>query len=268
MSSIHAVLTCFNRRRRTERCLARLFQQSLPGGVCVRAYVTDDGSTDGTYGMLRSLAPRVVVVRGNGQLYWCGGMRLAWRAAASGDPDYYLLLNDDTLLYPNALRVLLAALGSADARRIAVGAISDPESGELTYGGVRRGYCMFPPRGATEPCDTFNANAVLVPRAVYQELGIFHDAYTHAMGDFDYGFQARKRGIAALQTPCFIGMCARNSSVGTWRDRSLSRRARLRILTSPKGLPLREWIVYNRRNTGWRWPIRSFTPYLRVLLGL
>ena len=265
---IHAVLACFNRREKTELCMTRLFSQSVSGEVVIGAYVLDDGSSDGTYQMLRRCFPSVEVLRGNGNLFWAGGMRVAWHAAARSDPDYFLLLNDDTFLYADALAALLRTAGPPRARRIAVGAIADPRTGLVTYGGVRRVSGLFAPRGKAEPCDTFNANAVLVPRQVYTEMGGFHPAYTHSMADYDYGFEAGRAGIEILQTPAFIGTCSRNSTAGTWCDRSLPRAKRLRLLREPKGLPLRAWTIYNRRNSGWRWPLCSVSPYVRVLLGL
>src|SRR5690606_2779291 len=125
----------------------------------------------------------------------------AWRAAARDDPDYFLLLNDDTFLFADALAVLLETAGPPCSRRIAVGAIADPRTGRLTYGGVKRSSGMFTPRGWAEPCDTFNANAVLIPRQVHAEIGGFHSAYTHSMADYDYGFAAGRAGIEVLQTP-------------------------------------------------------------------
>jgi hypothetical protein len=51
-------------------------------------------------------------------------------------------------------------------------------------------------------------------------------------------------------------------------DRSLGRAERLRRLRSKKGLPFIEWMTFNRRNTGWSWPFKTISPYVRVLLGL
>jgi GT2 family glycosyltransferase len=59
---------------------------------------------------------------------------------------------------------------------------------------------MVPPTGRPELCDTLNANAVLVPGKVYSELGVFHDDYTHGMGDFDCGYQAGRRGARFIQS--------------------------------------------------------------------
>ncbi len=49
--------------------------------------------------------------------------------------------------------------------------------------------------------------------------------------------------------------------------RTLPRHERWRRLQSPKGLPFREWCLYNRRNAGWIWPWRCLSPWLRILLG-
>ena len=47
------------------------------------------------------------LLRGDGSLFWAGGMRLALGEALKGDYDYYVWLNDDTMLDPNAFKTLL-----------------------------------------------------------------------------------------------------------------------------------------------------------------
>ncbi len=262
------LLTCFNRREKTLECLRGLHAQVLPEGLELEVVLVDDGSTDGTGSAVLAEFPATRLLTGDGSLYWCGGMRKAWRAAAEADPGFYLLLNDDTVLLPGALQALLEIAGSPGNRIIAVAAVRDPQSGAASYGGIRKHSGLVAATGNCEACDTFNANAVLLTRAVYMEIGVFHDAYTHAMGDFDYGFTATKRGIRVIQSACFLAECARNTDSGTWRDRSLPKARRWKLLNSPKGLPFREWVEFNRRNSGWIWPYRSVSPYLRVLAGL
>ena len=262
---ISAILTCFNRREKTLASLKLWFGQRVPPDVLLHAVVVDDGSSDGTGEAIRREFPQVELIQGTGSLYWCGGMRVAWQAAAVGNPDYYVLVNDDTLLEPFALEELLKAAPAPEVRRIVVGAIRDPECGEASYGGWSRLSGLIPPTGRFQDCETFTANCALIPRAVYQEMGGLHGAYTHGMGDFDYGYQAAKKGIGILQTPGFVGDCARNSWKNTWRDQSLPMAERLKRLQSPKGLPWKEWVIYNRRNQGWKWPLFAVSPVLRIL---
>lgn len=266
-ATVAVILTCFNRREKTLECLRRLAAQEIPPDIRMEVTLVDDGSTDGTSEAVRKEFPETTLVSGDGSLFWCGGMRRAWSAAALKDPNYFLLANDDTLLDPQALGRLIEIAGAPDSRRIAVAAIRDPASGKRTYGGVRGENTAVEMSDHVEECETFNANAVLVPAAVYAELGVFHHAYTHGMGDFDYGYLASRSGIKVLQSAELLGTCPRNPSTGTWRDTSLSRKERFRRLQSPKGLPWREWTAYNRRNAGWIWPWRSISPILRILAG-
>lgn len=266
-SRIAVLITCFNRRESTLACLERLYRQELPAGHELVSVLVDDGSKDGTGDAVRGMFPQVEVLEGDGNLYWCGGMRVAWAHASKSDPDYYLLLNDDTELEFDAVSNLLGITGPPSNRRIAIAAIKDPSSDRTSYGGVLLTGGKAPVAGPPVRCDTFNANCVLVTRSVYQEVGMFHPVYTHAMGDTDYGLEARRRGIELMQSGRFLGSCPNNPPDRTWRDRSLSRSQRLKALQNPKGLPFREWMEFNRRNSGWKWPYYTVSPILRILAG-
>lgn len=273
VSRIAVLLACHNRREKTVECLESLrLQQSseVSGPHCqLEIFLLDDGSSDGTAEAALAVWPDANIIPGDGSLFWCGGMRVAWTEAAKTDPDYYLLVNDDTVLDPRALVQLIAVAPSPDDRVIAVAPIADPDTGEVLFGG-HRGHDLRPiiPAGTPAACDTMNANCTLVPRAVFREIGMLHSAFTHSMGDFDYGFTAKRSGIKILQCGRILGRCRPNAETGSWRDRALPKTSRLRLLwCSPKhGLPFLEWCAYCRRNHGWKWPFRCLSPTLRVLL--
>jgi GT2 family glycosyltransferase len=269
LMNIAILLTCHNRRNKTSKCLRSLRSQvGLPAeefGLSV--FLVDDGCTDGTADAALKIWPEATIVTGDGSLFWCGGMRKAWEAAAVTNPDYYLLVNDDTVLFPKAIISLMAICPTPESRSIAVGATRDPDTGEWTYGGLEANTSFVENAELPRRCRTMNANCVLVPRAVFAEIGMFSSVYRHAMGDMDYGFAASNRGIPVLEASAFVGECKCNSLAGTWRDKSLPRRKRFTILLSPKGLPPKEWLHYCWRNHGIWWPRYAVTPYLRVLLG-
>jgi GT2 family glycosyltransferase len=269
---IAVLLACHNRREKTVECLESLrLQQSseVNSAPCqLEIFLLDDGSSDGTAEAALAVWPDANIIPGDGSLFWCGGMRVAWTEAAKTDPDYYLLVNDDTVLDPRALVQLIAVAPSPDDRVIAVAPILDPATGAVVFGG-HVGHTGVPlqPNGQVQPCDTMNANCALIPRAVVRRIGMFHEAYTHAMGDFDYGFEASRAGMPVLLAPRTLGTSTPNPNTGTWRDRSLPKMSRLRLLWfSPKnGLPFLEWCTYCWRNHGWQWPLRCVSPTLRVL---
>lgn len=274
MIRIGAVIACHNRRDATLACLECLRVQSLPSGATISVFVTDDASTDGTAEAIRRLYPQTHLLAGNGRLFWNGGMRKAFEAALSRDLDYYLWLNDDTHLYPDAIHVLLGTCRAVGDEAIIVGSTLDPGTGQLTYGGVVRESRLCPLRfrlvqpGATPcPCDTMNGNCVLIPRTVAIRIGNLSSGYVQSMGDFDYALRAGRAGFTVLVAPRFAGTCRRNPVQGTWKDSSLPLRVRIGKLLGVKGLPPRQWLRFASRYAGVLWPIYWLSPYIRLLLG-
>jgi GT2 family glycosyltransferase len=272
MHHIAAVLAIHNRKLMTIEALKCLSAQTIISESSkkheIKPFIFDDGCTDGSAEAVRELWPDARVLPGDGSYFWCKGMNVAWAEAAKGDPDYYLLLNDDTMMMPDALERLLDIAPTPDSPIIAVGAIVDPVTRAKTYGGTPL-YELKKARTDSEPveCSLFNANCVLIPREVYRVVGMFYHGYTHAMGDTDYGRSARRSGIKIYETSHPVGTCENNPVAGTWRDRSLKRIERFRKLNSIKGLPYGEWWAFCRRYYGLGAPRYFLSPTIRILLG-
>jgi GT2 family glycosyltransferase len=270
-----AILTCHNRRELTLRCLRTFFAQQLEGReVRLSAVVVDDGSSDGTGKTVKQDFPAVEVVLGTGSLFWAKGMAVAERRARLGSPDFLLWLNDDVELGSHGVAVLLDVAESAGRRAIVVGALSSPTGDQVTYSGVRRTglhplrFERVVPCGKPVACDTFNGNAVLVPRDVYEQVGGIDAAFAHSEADFDYGLRARALGFEVLVAPVLVGTCARPAVNRPWRDPETPVRERWRSLVGPKGLPPRSRARYLRRHGGPVWPLFWLAPYVRAALPL
>jgi len=275
-STIAALLTCFNRREKTIACLRALHAQNLPEGVSVAVFLVDDGCTDGTGDAVRETFPVITVLQGSGSLFWSGGMRLAFGEAMKQGFDYYLWLNDDTHLYPDAIRKLLAtntALGPGETdRAIVVGSSCDPISGQLTYGGLERANNWHPldfrqmlPGDLPQRCVTANGNCVLIPAAVAQEVGNMCPEYWHNLADMDYGLRAGRLGFSVWTTPGYMGSCA-NDHPARSRYRRLSIRERWIKVFGPTGHPPRAWAAYCRRHAGPLWFLFWCRPYVKDLI--
>ena len=286
--TIAALMTCHNRKQKTLDSLKSLFSQSGCSQVALSVYLVDDGSMDGTAAAVTEIYPQVHLIQGDGSLFWNRGMHMAFAAALDRDYDYYLWLNDDTLLYPSALTGLLQTsaevhVAQVNAPAIIVGSTRDPETDRLTYGGMVRGgwWCplRFPlvePAERPQQCDTVNGNCVLIPRAVARVVGNLDLAFTHYMGDLDYGLRTQQQGCTVWIAPGYIGTCSPNLLPQSWSGAvgDLSWEQRWQQIWQPKGLnlkhvtlpPLAEWQVFAQRHAGLLWPIYWLLPYFRLLL--
>jgi GT2 family glycosyltransferase len=269
MNQVTAILTCHNRREQTIRCLESLFEQEIDD-TDIRGVLVDDGSTDGTSEAVRSCFERVEIVPADGSLFWARGMALAEAYAVRARPEFLLWLNDDVVLSPVALRNLFAAKGSDD-RRVVVGALVEPATGTLTYGGADRvdwhplRYRLVVPTDGTDvACDTFNGNVVLVPRTVYEAVGGVDGRFTHALADYDYGLRAQALGFEIVVAGTAVGECTRDFTPARWRDTSLPLLDRYRLMLSRKGVPITSSARYLRRHGGAFWPVYIAATYANV----
>lgn len=119
---------------------------------------------------------------------------------------------------------------------VTVGAICG-ENGGLSYGGIKytKGikYKKLGPDAPEVNCDTFNANCAIIPREIFEKVGI-DPFYQHSIGDFDYGLQISKLGYKIHIYPKFVGECNDNTLQKTWQDETLPRMERIRLKESRK----------------------------------
>lgn len=264
--NLSILLTCHNRQAKTETCLRSLkdaleaYNKNNAEKVHIEIFLTDDGCTDGTAEAARVVFPNeqiLHILRGDGNLYWAGGMRFCWKEAMKrhSEWDYYLLLNDDVQLYSNLFEELFNALNYSRKKYNQEGVISgitcsfdDPK--KMTYGGdvfVNRFLgtsCRLEPIGEPQLCDKTNANILLVPSTVVDKIGIFYKGYRHSHADTDYSMLARRKGIPVVLTAHFCGSCDQdNTDARVLADKVMS-------------MPLKDRVAYFRH------PLHSTREYL------
>ena len=216
---IAVLLTCFNRKDKTIRCLHSFFSANKPSGYIFDVFLVDDGSIDGTGDEVKMNFPYVYVIEGNGDLFWAGGMRLAWETAIEKDKYHaYLLLNDDVILDVNFIYNLIETEGFALKENGETGIYSastiDPITKKTTYGALKiktnhvvvRSQLLHP---SEEPqkCELTNANILWISKETVNTIGVFDKRYTHGLADYDYSLQAIKNGIPVYLAPHIGGLC-------------------------------------------------------------
>jgi GT2 family glycosyltransferase len=268
---IAVIVTVFNRAAVTDRGLRTMLAQTGPFTLGPLV-VVDDGSTDETPEILaqlqRDFPEQIVVLKGDGNLYWVRGMKMAERWVRQHvDYDYILWINDDGDFDPDAVARLVAVqTAAADRRAIVAGAVVDPDNPRrVSYGGLRRVsrlVAKMRPLGLSDvvqQADAVHGNFVLIPAATIEELDGIDGRFIHKYADWDLSLRATARGIPVLVAAGSAGSTRRNPT-SKYDDPTVPRRARWEALMSPKGFPFRERYRFHTRHgpLGWLYATRLY----------
>jgi GT2 family glycosyltransferase len=265
INTIAVLITCHNRKEKTLKCLESLYNQIVNDcNFVFNVFLVDDGSSDHTADAVRENYPDVRVIEGNGDLFWNRGMYLAWDTASKEfNPDFYLWLNDDTNLYPNAIKQLLEA---PHQNSIISGTTEDILLNRLSYGGYNKNHQLIKPNNNYQPCEYFNGNIVLISNYVFNQIGNLDYRFRHALGDFDYGLRAKARGIKLFISKEIIGSCELHKEFPDWCNKKNNLITRIKKFRTPLGLNPIEYYHFDKRHYGIRNAIfHFFTIHIRLL---
>lgn len=246
--TIATILTVHNRKAKTINCLRALNNNHVKG-IQIEVFLTDDGCTDGTAQSVLDEFPDTHIISGKGDLFWNRGMYQAWTEAAKTHPDYYLWLNDDTVLMGDSIARLVECSMKHDNRSIIVGSTID-EKGNLSYGGRKKDkkHSIVAPLAEQDiECSTFNGNIVLIPNSVFDIVGLNDPYFHHSFGDIEYGLRAGKLGVKSYIAPGFYGKCNRNNPIPIFRRKQYPLWKRFKLLYSPLGYNPLEDFHLNRK---------------------
>jgi GT2 family glycosyltransferase len=276
MYRIAVLLTSFNRKEKTLRCLASLYeaQKAYTGDITLKVFITDDNSKDNTASAVKDLFPEIIVLSGNGNLFWAGGMRNSWQEALKEVFDGYLLLNDDVILNSNLFQELTDAINHGlqqyQKDPIFIGSTEDGK-GNLTYGGsiitskLLNTYKRLIPDNAFQECDTANANIMYVPQSIVNQMGIFSEKYTHGLADYDYTLSAKRYNIPVLTSRVYCGFCLNDNTDKYSHFVKLNFIDRVKFINHPKGLAFRDQLTYMQKYFPFRLPIICFGAAMKLL---
>lgn len=270
MKSIAILITCHNRKDKTVSCLDSIQRTISPceERISPKVFLVDDGCTDGTADAVRGAGYSfpVHIIEGDGNLFWNGGMILAWKEALrTGGFDGYLWINDDITMLPEFWPDLLTT--DDYCRRnygrggIYVGSTKDSQTGRLTYGGffynnkwTLEDRFVIPDGEHIQPCEAAHGNITYVAHDVVESRGILDSRYWHGGSDHDYTYLANKAGIPVLVLPRYSALC-KNDHLGKTRlHAALPLRERLKVFWSPKGFNMHNALLFNWRCFPYRAP--------------
>lgn len=281
--SIAVVLTVFNRKEQTEKCLLSVLREiKTDKSINIDFYITNDKSTDATGELLNSFQKKYTninffVFEGTGNLYWNKGMHLAYGEALKSTYDFYLWVNNDVEFYEGFLHDLLKDYSTAKKNNMPViicGSVSYRGRKEISYGGAVNYSKINPykrtlliPSGSVQECDCINANCLLIPWESALLVGNLEERYEHGFGDFDYGYRLIKAGGQPFVASNFVGKCDRNSLNGSWKDSSLPIKKRVALKNSPTGQPPYSHKLFLKKWFPAFWYYYWIKPYARIIIS-
>ncbi len=196
------VIPVHNRRGFTEKCLAALDRQTVPGFQTV---VVDDGSTDGTSELIQERFATTVVLRGDGNWWWTKATNEGVLYCLGRGFQYVMTLNDDTLPAEDFLEKMI--LWASRRPKALLGAFGvDVATGGPCYGGeeVRWYSASTVPligivkdglRGGLHEVTHFPGRGLLIPAEVFGRIGLFDaEHFPHYLADYDFTHRALRAG--------------------------------------------------------------------------
>lgn len=208
---IEVVTPVHNRKELTLQCLRSLESADL-SGIDLHIIVVDDGSTDGTAEALELEFPHVMVIAGDGSLWYTAGTNVGLSAAIERVPDYVLAINNDCEFDPAFLQNMLAT-AEANPKSV-VGSLlvnwDDRESifqvapkWNVWWGGMRHWVKQSIHTIPKLPWEVelIVGNCVLFPASAIREVGLMDAERLPQYGDAEYTPRMRKAGWRLMIDP-------------------------------------------------------------------
>lgn len=267
---IAVLIACHNRLNKTKKCLNKLFNQKNKKNFFLSVFLVDDGSTDGTEKFIKKKYPNLNLIKGDGNLYWARSMNLAWKNAMNDEHnyDYFLLLNNDTYLYPFAISELF--FNNKQNSNIIVGSCCDSKTKKRTYGGVKLNRNLLQPfkfkmadiNGKLQEVHIANGNIILIHKKIVKKIGILDGNFEHAFADIEYSLRAVRMGIKLFLTRKHIAECDRDMINNKF---NLSIFEKLKNIFHIKQKPIKSIYRLYSGYGGILWPISFIATYLKSI---
>jgi GT2 family glycosyltransferase len=236
-NSIYILIPVHNRRDTTLFLLETLNRSKFLDLYYI--VIIDDGSTDGTSEAIAKLYPQVIILKGDGNLWWTGAIVKGMQFAMAQEADFLIWLNDDTIPYPDTLPKLIAICQENSRIIASAQCYGDNNLASPTYGAqIKRRISIrlrSTPLGSNQICDALSGNLVCFSRQLVQTIG-YPDAKRapHCQADIIYTYQGKKAGYIPTVIGDAIAICEMNPLDVGWINSPTNMLKRWKILGSPK----------------------------------
>jgi GT2 family glycosyltransferase len=209
-NTVCIVIPCFNGWNYTRNCLISIYDSTYKD---VKIIIVNDGSTDSTERSLKFEFPDVIIINGDGNLWWTKSMNIGISKALSLGYENILILNNDVIIEKNSILKLIecsslypnAIIGSfvyesKNHNMIwsAGGKIKWPWPGEYQVG---IGELDLEQYKIERDVDWLPGMGTLVKSQILKDLNYFDSSYMpQYLSDVDFCLRAKKAGYRIIIT--------------------------------------------------------------------
>jgi GT2 family glycosyltransferase len=270
--TVYVVSACHNRKASTKAFCESLKRQSYSNFVFV---LVDDGSTDGTADMVRAYPFCKHVCRGDGGLWWAGGIRRGLARVKGLEPrdtDLVLIANDDTTFDEDFLEKAVGEMETHGTGAALCVSIEFTDSKGSNDGGT---VCYWPRftykhyGSHPERIDCASTRCILFRYRDLSDHTTFRPRLLpQYLSDYEFTIRARRRGVRLL--PARNVTCrATELTTGTHKLAPGSFRIVLHQMLSPRfsanPLSLFFFVLLAApviwKPTCWLWALRTVTAF-------
>jgi GT2 family glycosyltransferase len=219
MKKIALLIPVFNKLELTRKCvksLLPLIDSTKLKNICPYLVIIDDGSTDGSGAWIAKNYPEIVLLKGDGNLWWSGGVNMGAKyALEQQDTDYVLLWNNDIIADDHYFTELDKLFPDFEKDTIigskiytlhppdqiwAFGAVFNPRNGRKYMIGFEEGDQEA--YQTVREVDWLPGMGTLVPVDVIKQIGYWDaEHFEQYHGDSDFTYRAKTRGYRILVYP-------------------------------------------------------------------
>jgi len=210
--SVTIIVLNYNNCEDTLDCLRSLQHLTYPS---IQVLVIDNGSSDGSVEAIQTQFPEMTLVATGENLGFTGGNNVGIQRALEAGADYILLLNNDTIVAPDMVDVMVAAMQTDPAIGVAGPMIYYYDQPDIIWsaGGAidwKHGTTRMIGIGeddkgqfglATHEVDFVTGCALLTRREAWETVGLLDEKFFMYYEETDWCVRARRAGFKIVQVP-------------------------------------------------------------------
>jgi GT2 family glycosyltransferase len=215
INKIYIIIPVHNRINYTIKCINSIYDQKIKN---IQIIIIDDGSEDDTSEIINNMWNDILIVKGNGSLWWTGAVAIGveYVLKIANKNDYLMTINNDIILEHNVLiemykevemnnKFIISALSiDINNKKSIIDSGSIMKSWILNYTVHPLKNKLLTELGNTKliDVDILNGRCVIYPIKIFNELGNFNYVlFPHYGGDNEFTFRAKRNGWSLKINP-------------------------------------------------------------------